>query len=169
MLNSVFNRNPYLQKGGWYLGVSANVTQKVDIVNNPLSSSGKRIVEFKINDQFVDPSKRYVFGSCYGHTFPVGRICRTDGGNNVTFFQLADVDDYSSDITPTGPVNSTGIIDNANGGPIRQVAPDRYVHPVQIMRRYLDSIGGMISEAQFGIGRVVPVTPLPPSGLPGIV
>ncbi|WP_455219178.1 bifunctional metallophosphatase/5'-nucleotidase [Kaarinaea lacus] len=170
VLNSVFNRNPYLQKGGWYLGLSANVTQKVDLVNNPLSSSGKRIVEFKINDENIDPSKRYVFGSCYGHTFPVGRVCRTDGGNNVTFFQLADVDDYNSDITTTGPVNSSGIIDNAIGGPIRQVAPDRYIHPVQMLRRYLDTLpGNMITEAQFGTGRVTSVTPLPGSGLPHIV
>ncbi|WP_455205435.1 bifunctional metallophosphatase/5'-nucleotidase, partial [Kaarinaea lacus] len=170
VLSHVFNRNPFLQKGGWYLGLSANVTQKIDLVNNPLSSSGKRIVEFKINDKNIDPSKRYVFGSCYGHTFPVGRICRTDGGNNVTFFQLADVDDYNSDITTTGPVNSSGIIDNANGGPILQVAPDRYIHPVQMMRRYLDTLPGrMITEAQFGIGRITNLTPLPRSGLPAIV
>ena len=170
VLNSVFNRNPYLQKGGWYLGLSANVTQKVDLVNAPLSTSGKRIVEFKINGEKIDPSKRYVFGSCYGHTFPVGRICRTDGGNNVTFFQLADPDDYTSDITPTGPVNTFGIIDNQSAtSPIKQVAPDRYIHPVQMLRRYLDSIGNEITEAQFGIGRVTPVTPLPGSGLPHIV
>jgi 2',3'-cyclic-nucleotide 2'-phosphodiesterase (5'-nucleotidase family) len=179
VLSSVFNRNPYLQKGGWYVGLSANVTQKIDLVNSPLSSSGKRIVDFQIDGHGIDPSKRYVFGSCYGHTFPVGRICRTDGGNNVTFFQLADVDDYNSDITTTGPVNSTGIIDKVNGGPILQVAPDRYIHPVQMMRRYLDTLPGkLITEAQFGVGRVVHVdattpgldpAPLPGSGLPYIV
>lgn len=71
------------------------------------------------------------------------------------------------------------VIDNANVGPIRQVAPDRYIHPVQLMRRYLDTLpGNTITEAQFGIGRITHVesttpnmspTPVPDSGLPAIV
>lgn len=41
---------------------------------------------------------------------------------------------------------------------IKQVAPDAFLHPVHTMRRFLDSLpGNTVTEAQFGLGRVVNV------------
>jgi hypothetical protein len=43
------------------------------------------------------------------------------------------------------------------GPVVHQLAPDNFLHPVQALRRYLDSIGGEVTEAQFGTGRVLTV------------
>ena len=40
------------------------------------------------------------------------------------------------------------------GASIQQVAPDNFLHPVAALRRYLDEIGNVVSNAQFGTGRV---------------
>jgi len=66
ILGAVFDRNVFMQRGGWYLGL-ANMTQKIDLKNRPFSSSSGRIVETTIGGQPIDPGKRYVFASCYGH------------------------------------------------------------------------------------------------------
>jgi hypothetical protein len=57
------------------------------------------------------------------------------------------------------------------GSTIKQVAPDRYLHPVALMRRYLDTLHDRtITEAQFGVGRIQHVDSLlsgnPPSPPP---
>jgi hypothetical protein len=130
----------------------------------------------KINGALIDPSKTYIFGSCYGHSSPLGQVCRTEGGSNPVFFELIDPDDYRSAVVIADPVNSEKIL---GFGPPKQVAPDRFIHPVHTLRRYLDSLpNNRITEAQFGIGRVQHVntttvnndpSPLPVSSITGIV
>ncbi len=81
-------------------------------------------------------------------------MCRTGGGANHRFFELADATDYSSDISVVPPVNDEQII---VGTAIKQVAPDRFLHPVHILRRYLDSFDGMVSGSDYSVGRVTTV------------
>ncbi|VAW64878.1 hypothetical protein MNBD_GAMMA10-713, partial [hydrothermal vent metagenome] len=163
ILGAVFDRNVFMQRGGWYVGL-ANMRQKVDLKNRPFSSSSGRVVETLIGGKLLDPGKRYVFASCYGHGNALDEVCRTGGGSNHKFFQLADGDDYSSEITLAEPVNSEGII---TGPAVKQVAPDNYLHPVHALRRYLDTLAdNTVTEAQFGIGRVVTVNSKAPGNLP---
>jgi len=151
VLANVFSPNPYNQRGGWYLGLSENMSQKVDVVNLPLSTSGSRLVETRINGKLVDPSKRYIIASCYGHTFPLGRACRADGGSNMMFYTLADTDDYTSAMGYVPPLASEGLIDNRPGQAAvgAHAAPDNYVHPIHALRLFLDKIG-VISDAKYG-------------------
>jgi 2',3'-cyclic-nucleotide 2'-phosphodiesterase (5'-nucleotidase family) len=156
ILGAVFDRNVFMQRGGWYLGL-ANMEQKIDLKNRPFSSSGSRIVETKISGQALDLGKRYVFASCYGHGNPLDDVCRTGGGANFKFFQLADATNYNSAITVADPVNTEGVI---IGATVKQVAPNNFLHPVHALRRYLDSLpGSTVTELQFGTGqgRVVTV------------
>ena len=156
ILGAVFDRNVFMQRGGWYLGL-ANMTQKIDLKNRPFSSSSGRIVETTIGGQPLDLGKRYVFASCYGHGNPLDEVCRTSGGAHHKFFQLANPDDYASAITLADPVNSEGVI---IGPAVKQVAPDNFLHPVHALRRYLDSLPDKtVTAAQFGAGqgRVVTV------------
>ena len=163
ILSAVFNRNTFMQRGGWYVGL-ANMQQKVDLKNRPFTSSSGRIVETTIGGQAIDPGKRYVFASCYGHGNALDEVCRTGGGANHKFFQLADADDYSSEITLADPVNKVGII---TGARVKQVAPDNYLHPVHALRRYLDSLPeNTVTAAQFGVGRVTTVDSKNPGNLP---
>ncbi len=151
ILGAVFDRNPFLQRGGWYLGLS-NMTQKIDLRNRPFSSSGGRIVQTTIGGAPLDLSKRYVFASCYGHGNPLDEVCRTSGGANFRFFALADGDDYSSALALVDPQPLNGPV--IQGARVQQVAPDNFLHPVHALRRYLDSLPGrMVSEAQFGANR----------------
>ena len=165
ILGAVFDRNAFMQRGGWYLGL-ANMEQKIDLKNRPFSSSGSRVVETRIGGQPLDLGKRYVFASCYGHGNPLDDVCRTGGGANFKFFQLANPDDYASLITLTDPVNSEGVI---VGPVVKQVAPDNFLHPVHALRRYLDSLpDNTVTDAQFGTGqgRVVTVDSKNPGNLP---
>ena len=150
ILGAVFDRNVFMQRGGWYLGL-ANMEQKVDLKNRPFSSSGSRVVETKIGGQPLDLGKRYVFASCYGHGNPLDDVCRTGGGANFKFFQLADADDYTSAISLAEPVNSEGVI---IGPIVKQVAPDNFLHPVHALRRYLDDLpDNTVTEDLFGVGQ----------------
>jgi len=165
ILGAVFDRNVFMQRGGWYLGL-ANMEQKIDLKNRPFSSSGSRVVETKIGGTTLDLGKRYVFASCYGHGNPLDDVCRTGGGANHKFFQLADADDYTSEISLAEPVNSEGIIIGPN---VKQVAPNNFLHPVHALRRYLDSLpDNKVTEAQFGVGqgRVTTVDSKNPGNLP---
>jgi len=152
ILNAVFDRNPFLQRGGWYLGL-ANMTQEIDLEYRPFSSSGGRIVETRVGGAPLDPSRRYVFASCYAHGDAIDRVCRTGGGSDHLFFELKDASDYASKIKLVAPVNDLNVVVGAS---VKQVAPDRFLHPVHVLRRYLDAIG-TVTDAQFGIGRVVTV------------
>jgi 2',3'-cyclic-nucleotide 2'-phosphodiesterase (5'-nucleotidase family) len=165
VLGAVFDRNVFMQRGGWNVGV-ANIEAKIDLKNRPFSSSSGRIVEIKIGGQPLDTGKRYVFASCYGHGNPLDEVCRTGGGANFKFFQLADAYDYSSAITLTDAVNKENVI---VGATVLQVAPNNFLHPVHALRRYLDSLPGKtVTEAQFGAGhgRVVTVDSKSPGNLP---
>ena len=165
ILGAVFDRNVFMQRGGWYLGL-ANMEQMIDLKNRPFSSSSGRIVETKIGGEPLDLGKRYVFASCYGHGNPLDEVCRTGGGANFKFFELDDPYDYSSTITLVDPVNSEGVIIGAS---VKQVAPDNFLHPVHALRRYLDSLPGKtVTESQFGSdqGRVVTVDSKNPGNLP---
>ena len=73
ILGAVFDRNVFMQRGGWYLGL-ANMEQKIDLKNRPFSSSGSRVVETKIGGKVLDLGKRYVFASCYGHGNPLDDV-----------------------------------------------------------------------------------------------
>jgi hypothetical protein len=165
ILGAVFDRNVFMQRGGWYLGL-ANMEQKIDLKNRPFSSSGSRVVETKIGGMPLDLGKRYVFASCYGHGNPLDDVCRTGGGANFKFFQLADADDYTSAITLADPVTSEGVI---VGPVVKQVAPDRFLHPVHALRRYLDNLAdNTVTEDQFGAGqgRVTTVNSKDPGNVP---
>jgi 2',3'-cyclic-nucleotide 2'-phosphodiesterase (5'-nucleotidase family) len=164
ILNAVFNRNPFLQRGGWYLGLS-NMTQTLDLINRPFSSSGGRIIQTKVGDEPLDPSKRYSFASCYAHGDAIDRVCRTGGGANHQFFTISNVDN---------PVVSTiGLVDPATPGPvivpgsppqIKQVAPDNFLHPVHVLQIYLAS--NHVTESAHGTGRVVEVNSTDPTQPP---
>ena len=150
ILAAVFDRNPFQQRGGWYLGL-ANTDQLVDLDNRPFSSSGGRIVETKIGGAPLDGSKRYVFASCYAQGDAIDQVCRTGGGANHMFFELADADDYNSTmllVPPAVPPNPAALV--------KRYAPFRFVHPVHMVRRYLDD-NGEVTEAQFGVGRIMTV------------
>ena len=147
ILGAVFDRNPFMQRGGWYLGL-ANTTQKIDLDNRPFSSSGGRIVETTIGGAALDGSKRYVFASCYAHGDAVDRVCRTGGGANHMFFELDDADDYSSLITLVPPV-----VPPIPAAAVKRIAPFKYVHPVHMLRRYLDDFP-IVTETEFGVGRI---------------
>lgn len=165
VLGAVFDRNVFMQRGGWYVGL-ANIEQKIDLKNRPFSSSAGRVVETKIGGKPLDTGKRYVFASCYGHGNPLDEVCRTSGGANHKFFELANADDYSSNITLTEAVNKEGVI---IGSTVLQVAPNNFLHPVHALRRYLDSLpDNTVTEALFGAGhgRVVTVDSKAPGNLP---
>lgn len=148
ILGAVFDRNPFQQRGGWYLGL-ANTDQMIDLDNRPFSSSGGRIVETRIGGMPLDGSKRYVFASCYAHGDAIDRVCRTGGGANHMFFELADADDYNSAITLVPPaVPGPGLV--------KRIAPFKYVHPVHMLRRYLDD-NFTVTDAEFGVGRITTV------------
>jgi len=157
VLGAVFDRNPFLQRGGWYLGLSG-MTQTIDLKNRPFSSSGGRIVGETVGGQPMDPGKRYVFASCYGQGNALDEVCRTSGGANFRFFALASGDNYTSNISLVEPLPlSVPVI---QGAIVHQVAPDNFLHPGHILRRYLDSLPGrLVTEADFGAdqGRVVTV------------
>ncbi len=151
VLSAVFNRNPFLQRGGWYVGL-ANMTQQIDLDNRPFSSSGGRIVNTTIGGMKLDTSKRYRFASCFPHGEAIDRVCRTSGGTNHLFFELADADNYASDISLVPPVNSEAII---TGPRVKQILPDRFVHPVHMLRRYLDSLpDNTVTAADVVTGRI---------------
>ena len=153
VLGAVFDRNVFMQRGGWYVGL-ANTAQKVDLKNRPFSSSTGRSVEIQIGGEPLDPGGRYRFASCYGHGNPLDEVCRTGGGADFQFFALADPDDYLSSIGLVPPVNNPDV-PVLVGSTVQQVAPDSFLHPVHALRRYLDALpDGKVTEAQFGVGRV---------------
>ncbi len=157
VLGAVFDRDPFRQRGGWYLGLS-NITQKIDLDHRPATSSGTRIVETTIGGAMLDPAARYVFASCYAHGDPLDNVCRTGGGAGHMFFELTDADDYASEIMLVAPVNRKGIL---RGATIKQVAPDRFLHAVHILRRHLNAVG-TVTQASYAAGRIQTVDSLRP-------
>ncbi len=86
---------------------------------------------------------------------PLDDVCRTGGGANFQFFELADGDDYTSaiNLVDPQPLNLPVIM----GPVVHQLAPDNYLHPVHALRRFLDSLPAEVTEADFGPGRIVTV------------
>jgi hypothetical protein len=160
ILDAVFNRNPFLQRGGWYLGLS-NMTQKIDLIARPFSSSSGRIVETRVGGTPIDPSKRYVFASCYGHGDPIDQVCRTGGGADHMFFTLSDVDDpVNSVVGLTAPISLSEPV--IVGPKVNQVAPDNFLHPVHILQKYLDTH----EVTDDGVRRVVEIKSIDPDQPP---
>jgi hypothetical protein len=128
------------------------MSQEIDLDNRPFSSSSGRIVATRVGEEALDTSKRYVFASCYAHGDAIDAVCRTGGGANHRFFELADADDYNSTISIVDPVLLPPT------GPVRRVAPFKYVHPVHLLRRHLDRLDNRtVTEAAYGVGRVTTV------------
>lgn len=135
-LTEIFDRNPFLQSGGWYSG-TANMSQEIDLIHLPASTASGRVLAVSIAGEPLDPSKIYRLGSCYPHGDPLGTVCRSKGGSNVRFLALSDARDYTSEIVMKPPLQTENILD---GTVIQQVAPDRFLHPVHVMRLYLDGL-----------------------------
>ena len=154
VLGAVFDRNAFMQRGGWYLGLS-NMEQTVDLKNRPFGSSTGRSVDIVIGGVPLDPGKRYTFASCYGHGNALDEVCRTGGGSNFQFFALADPNVYDSTISLVPPVNDP-TVPVIVGPTVQQVAPDNFLHPVHVLRTYLKHWlpGNEVTAAQFGVGRV---------------
>ncbi|MGB5540910.1 MAG: 5'-nucleotidase, partial [Gammaproteobacteria bacterium] len=156
VLGAVFDRNVFMQRGGWYLGLS-NIEQTVDLKNRPFGSSTGRNVDIRIGGAPLDPGKRYTFASCYGHGNALDEVCRTGGGSNFQFYALADPDVYDSPVSLVPPVNDPNI-PVIVGPTVQQVAPDNFLHPVHALRTYLDWLPeNKVTESQFGVGRVTTV------------
>jgi hypothetical protein len=66
ILTNIFSPHLYIQRGGWYLGLSNNMKQRVDPIRRPLSISGMRIVDTRIDGKLLDPSKRYIIATGWG-------------------------------------------------------------------------------------------------------
>jgi hypothetical protein len=130
------------------------MTQQIDLDNRPFSSSSGRIVETRIGPDPLDGSRRYVFASCYAHGDAIDAVCRSGGGSEHRFFELADATDYTSAISIVDPVNPPFAF--PPGGAVKRVAPYRYVHPVHLLRRHLDVIG-TVRGADYGVGRITTV------------
>ena len=134
------------------------MTQEIDLDNRPFSSSSGRIVSTEIGGERLDSSKRYVFASCYAHGDAIDKVCRTGGGSDHMFFELADATDYTSTISVVSPVNPPAPFPPT--GPVKRVAPYKYVHPVHLLRRQLDgsTLDGVpendVTEADYGVGRI---------------
>jgi hypothetical protein len=54
--------------------------------------------------------------------------------------------------TPGAPLSGSEQI--ISGTKVKQVAPDRFLHPVHAMRRWLEDNGNTITGADFSLGRV---------------
>ena len=170
ILNSVFYPQPYLQRGGWFLGYSQNMHFDLDLVKGPLSASQGRILDVHINHQKFDESKIYNVLSCYPHGNPVDEVCRTTGARNLRF--LAGQQHSNGTVTPpytlVEPLNTENILDPLRRPIILQVAPSNYVHPVDVVREYLKS--NIVTADTVGTGRVSAVGGIPVSKyLPNIV
>ncbi len=183
ILNNVFDPNPYRQRGGWFLGFTANMHFDVELNDDfPRTiSEGRRIDLATINGKRVDRSKLYTLASCYPHGNPVDEVCRTSGATNVRFLNASRESTGPTDVfgnrqvdvngafTIVAPVNNENIFDPvrfANGGPLfLKVAPDNFVHPVDALRRYLAN--NDVTTVQHGLGRVNAVTGVPVSEFGG--
>lgn len=165
VLNHVFDPNPYRQRGGWFLGFPHNVHFDIDLKDAPLTITQGRIRRVTINGQDLDESKVYSMISCYGHGDPIDLVCRTSGARNVRF--IVGEKNANGTIKTDGPyaladpLNTEKIWDPTRTPIFRQVAPDNFAHPVDMLRTYLAD--HIIIEADHGLGRVTAVSGVPVS------
>jgi len=145
ILSHVFDRNPYRQRGGWNLGFTENMHFDIDLVNLPLSISYPgRITNLTIDGAKFDRTKTYTLVSCYPHGNPVDEACRTSGAFNFRFL-IGDTDsngvvtggwDYTD---PVIKPEDLPVLDPNRAPVVRQVAPNNFVHPVDVLREYLEA------------------------------
>ena len=156
-LDSVFARNPYQVREGYVIGVSSNLRVTTDINNNPQTSTSGRATKVEILDQAtgiwgpIVRDKVYTMASCYSNGDPLDRLCRTEGTRNLKF---ATPSGLKSPLVANMPPNPQAKV---------QAAPNDVYFPAPMVRAYLNSIGGQITQAQFGPGRYVTTTPIPAS------
>jgi 2',3'-cyclic-nucleotide 2'-phosphodiesterase (5'-nucleotidase family) len=178
ILGNVFDRNPYRQRGGWFLGFTRNMQfeLRLDDESPPASSEGKRIERVTIDDgsgpDDLDRSTTYTLASCYPHGNPIDEVCRTSGAFNVRFLagpretegptdvfgnRQLDMRGPSASFSIVGPENSADIFDPERTPVLLKVAPDDFIHPVDALRWYLQEGQpgtNVISSARHGLGRV---------------
>jgi 2',3'-cyclic-nucleotide 2'-phosphodiesterase (5'-nucleotidase family) len=157
ILSHVFDRNPYRQRGGWNLGFTENMHFDIDLVDLPLSISYPgRITGMTIDGQKFDRSKTYTVVSCYPHGNPVDEACRTSGAFNFRFMTGTDLGDgvVGAPYSYTTPLNTEAILDPLRQPVVLQAAPNNFVHPVNILREYLEA-GNVVDGVNIGaLGRV---------------
>jgi len=140
ILAHVFDRNPYRQRGGWNLGFTENMHFNIDLINLPISISYPgRVLDLTINGQKFDRSKTFTLVSCYPHGNPIDEACRTSGAFNFRLMTgVPDADGViSGPYSFTNPINNEAILDPLRAPVVRQVAPNNFVHPVDVLRGYL--------------------------------
>jgi len=140
ILNHVFDRNPYRQRGGWFLGFTENMHFNMDLINLPLAISYPgRILDITVNDLPFDRSKTYTMVSCYPHGNPIDEACRTSGAFNLRFMTGVQDDNgvINSPFSYTAPLNNEAILDPTRIPVVLQTAPDNYVHPVNVLIDFL--------------------------------
>ena len=160
-LEGIFDPHPFRHQGGWWMGFSSNMHFVLDLESAPnsvpLSTLGGRILEMKVGAEKINASKTYTVISCYPHGESADRQCRTSGGNNLRFFCGTFIEDT---VTPSpigicDPVydkdTDGDVVDVFRAPVVRQVAPDNYLAPVQMLREYLKTLpDNTITAAQFG-------------------
>ena len=166
ILGNVFDRNPYRQAGGWFLGFTRNIHFDLQLNetyphNNGMDkwttlSGGKRIERVTVDDGSVtddmDRSKVYTLASCYPHGNPIDEVCRTSGAFNVRFLEAPRETAGPTDIFGNRqldmrggrqmfkivpPAHSERIYDPDREPSLLKVAPDDFVHPIDALRWYL--------------------------------
>jgi hypothetical protein len=158
ILSHVFDPNPYRQRGGWNLGFTENMHFDIDLVDLPLSISYPgRITGLTINGAKFDRSKTFTLVSCYPHGNAVDEACRTSGAFDFRFM-VGKQDPKTGVVTGpyhhAKPVNDEAILDPLRNPVVLQAAPDNFVHPVNILREYLEA-GNIVDGVTIGaLGRV---------------
>jgi 2',3'-cyclic-nucleotide 2'-phosphodiesterase (5'-nucleotidase family) len=164
VLRSVFDPNPYRQRGGWFLGFSRNMHFDIQL-NTELTrangdhvelNGGDRIERVMIDDgsgpRDMDRSTVYTLASCYPHGNPVDEVCRTSGAFNVRFLagpretagptdifgnRQIDMSGRAETFSIVEPENNEEIFDPERSPALLKVAPDNFVHPIDALRWYL--------------------------------
>lgn len=160
-LEGIFDPHPFRHQGGWWMGFSSNMHFVLDLESAPnsvpLSTLGGRILEMKVGAEKINPSKIYTVISCYPHGESADRQCRTSGGRNLRFFCGDFIEDNVTQsnigVCPSvyDPAIHGDVVDVNRAPVVRQVAPDNYVAPVQMLREYLKTLpNNTITAAQFG-------------------
>jgi 2',3'-cyclic-nucleotide 2'-phosphodiesterase (5'-nucleotidase family) len=162
ILSHVFDPNPYRQRGGWNLGYTENMHFDIDLKDLPLSISYPgRILDLTINGAKFDRSRVFTLVSCYPHGNPIDEACRTSGAFNFRF--MTGTQDGRGVVTSgpgwsyTIPVITDAqlpVLDPNRAPVVRQVAPNNFVHPVNILTEYLMA-GNVVDGNTIGaVGRV---------------
>jgi len=160
ILSHVFDPNPYRQRGGWNLGYTENLRFEIDLVDAPISISYPgRITKLQMNGKLFDRSKQITLVSCYPHGNPIDEACRTSGAFNFRFMiGIPDADGVVHAPWAHSPPVITDaqlpVLDPNRTPVVRQVAPDNFVHPVDILIAYLEAGNVVDGITNATLGRV---------------